>query len=175
MITEGVAVRDARTDELDAVARLLTAAYREYRPGPDTPEDLRGEFAAYENDIVDVRARLADSVLIVAEQGGRLAGSVTYYPPRPTGTGENWPPGWAGIRLLGVSPEARGRGIGRALTEECVARARGVGASTIGLHTTSLMVTARGMYERMGFRRVPEHDFLVTDDFIVMAYRLDLV
>lgn len=169
-----VVVRDAQVEELDDVARLLADSYREYRPGPDTPERLRAEFAEYENNIVDVRSRLADAVLIVAEIEGNLMGSVTYYPSRSSGTGEHWPAGWAGIRLLGVSPRARGRGLGRLLTEECIARARAEGASVVGLHTTRLMVTARRLYERMGFQRVPEYDFVVADDFVVMAYRLDL-
>jgi hypothetical protein len=42
------------------------------------------------------------------------------------------------------------------------------------LHTTQLMAVARTMYERMGFTRVPEHDFSPVPGFHVMAYRLPL-
>ena len=43
--------------------------------------------------------------------------------------------------------------------DECLRRSRQLGAHTLGLHTTELMAVARGMYERMGFLRVPEYDF----------------
>ena len=45
---------------------------------------------------------------------------------------------------------------------------------TLGLHTTEKMSVARGMYERMGFVRVPEFDFHPAPQVVVMAYRLDL-
>ncbi len=43
--------------------------------------------------------------------------------------------------------------------EECKLRARNMGASWLGLHTTEVTQSARRMYERMGFVRVPESDF----------------
>jgi ribosomal protein S18 acetylase RimI-like enzyme len=74
-----------------------------------------------------------------------------------------------------VAPEARGRGIGRLLTEECIRRARAGGRTAVGLHTTEFMAVARSMYERMGFVRVPRYDFRPSPHVLVMAYRLDLV
>ena len=65
-------------------------------------------------------------------------------------------------------------GIGRLLMDECLRRSRLRAATTMGLHTTELMAVARGMYERMGFVRVPEYDFEPGPGIIVMAYRLDL-
>lgn len=85
-----------------------------------------------------------------------------------------WPDGWASIRLLGVSPQARGLGIGRALMQECLRRARADGAVTMGLHTTKLMDVARAMYLRLGFARAPAYDFHPAPDFTVEAFRLDL-
>lgn len=77
-------------------------------------------------------------------------------------------------RLLpGVAPGARGRGVGRALTEECIRRARAAGCPAVGLHTTEFMAVARAMYERMGFVRVPALDFRPVPAIHVMAYRLD--
>lgn len=54
--------------------------------------------------------------------------------------------GWIGA--LGVLPRARGRGIGSALTEACVAWLRDRGAETVLLHATDL---GRPVYERLGF------------------------
>src|SRR5205814_10435418 len=97
--------------------------------------------------------------LFVAELDGRLVGTVTFYPSGPGSAEQGWPNDWAGIRLLGVAPEARGQGAGRALIEALIERARAQGAAAIALHTTERMEVARAMYERMGFVRVPEYDF----------------
>ena len=161
-------IRDARPDELDEVARLILAANQEYAP---LFPAHRWEF--YAADITDVRGRLGESELIVAEAGERVLGSVTFY---PTGSesGERWPSEWAGIRLLAVHPDARRLGLGRALMDECLLRCRQRGISTIGLHTTEAMALAKAMYERMGFVRRPEFDVSVGAGMVIMAYSLDI-
>ena len=167
-------VRDARSEELDQVASLMRDAYQEYRAS--FPAQV---WEGYLRDIMDVRSRIGISELIVAEQmspegGGRLVGAVTFYPDASLSERESWPSGWAGLRLLAVHPEARGLGIGRILMDECLRRSRQLGVPTLGLHTTEMMSVARGMYERMGFVRVPEFDFHPTPQIVVVAYRLDL-
>jgi ribosomal protein S18 acetylase RimI-like enzyme len=163
-----VIVRDARPEELDQAAAVMLAAYQEY--APLFPQ--RG-WEAYARDIVDVHGRAPDAELIVAERDGRIVGAVTYYPDGSRSV-ERWPEGWAGIRLLGVDPTARGLRIGRLLTEECLRRSHDRGIRTIALHTTAPMAVARAMYERMGFVRAPEFDLYPRPDFVIMAYRLDL-
>jgi ribosomal protein S18 acetylase RimI-like enzyme len=158
-----------RAGELDAAGALMVAAYAEYRP-PDPPP----MWDAYEQEIRDVRSRLADSTLIVAEDAGRLVGAVTYYGDGTKEPHGRWPHGCAVFRLLAVHPEARGRGIGRLLTNECVSRARAAGRTAMCLHTTTLMSVAQAMYERMSFVRMPAHDFYPVPEFQVMAYRLPL-
>jgi len=148
---------------------MMVVAYAEFMP-PDPPPQWLG----YRDEIRDVRRRLGESTLIVAEEGGRLLGAVTYYPDGSEEANGGWPASWAVLRLLAVHPAARGRGIGRLLTEECLRRARAAGRVAVGLHTTHLMTVARAMYERMGFVRVPEFDFFPAPQFRVMAYRLTL-
>ena len=58
--------------------------------------------------------------------------------------------------------------------DECIRRSRAMGSRALSLHTTRAMDVARGMYERMGFVRVPEYDFHPSPDVVVIAYRLDL-
>ena len=162
-------IRDARGDELDAVAEVMVAAYEEY-----IPPDATGELLAYREDIRDVRSRRAHAALIVATERERILGAVTYYPDGSREGRAGWPREWAVIRLLAVHPEARGRGVGRALTAECIRRARAGGSTAVGLHTTKFMAVAQAMYERMGFVRVPAYDFRPSPWLHVMAYRLDL-
>ena len=161
-------VRDARASELDQIAQLVLDAYQEYQAHfpPDTWE-------RYSQNIMDVRSRLDVSELIVAEHNGSVAGAVTLY-PNVVNAEQAWPPGWAGVRLLAVHPDARGQGIGRVLMDECLRRSRQRCSVAVGLHTSDIMRVARGLYERMGFVRVPEFDFRTGSNWNVMAYRLDL-
>jgi len=100
------------------------------------------------------------AVRIVAERGGELLGTVLLYPPASDAyRGLTGSLQWPEVRLLAVAPEARQQGVGKALMEECVRRARAMGADTLGLHTSASLRIASGMYERMGFERDPEHDF----------------
>ena len=162
-------VRDARTGELDQVALVMRDAYQEYQAS--FPPEM---WEVYARNIMDVRSRLGVSELIVAEHGGPVVGAVTFYPNAVQSEQEGWPPGWAGVRLLAVHPDARGLGIGRALMDECLRRARRGAAQAVGLHTSEVMRVARGMYVRMGFERTPEFDFHPGPGWVVMAYRLDL-
>ena len=164
-----IVVRETRAAELDAIGALMVAAYQEFSPPEPPPQWLH-----YLDDIRAVRRRLAESTLIVAEDAGHLVGAVTYYADGSKESAGGWPANVAVFRLLAVHPEARGRGIGRLLTEECIRRARATGAAAVGLHTTHLMNVARAMYERMGFVRVLERDFFPVPDFRVMAYQLTL-
>jgi GNAT superfamily N-acetyltransferase len=160
-------IRDARPEELEAVSDLLREAYREYEQY--FPGDAWEEYLA---NVRDVRSRLAEAQLIVAELDGRLAGTVTLYLDQKYS--DVWPAGWAGIRLLGVYPAFRGKGIGRALMDECLRRCRSAGFKVVGLHTGDMMKTAQRMYEAMGFERAPEFDFHPGPDHVVMAYKLRL-
>lgn len=168
---DGIVIRQARPDELDAVATLLDRAWTEFDAlGAGEPT-----YQSYRASVPDVAARAGDGVIFVAEAGGALLGTVHYYPPRPgQSRGEDWPSGWASIRYLGVDPSARGTGVGGALAEAMVELARADGAPVLGLHTSEWMAVARDMYERMGFVRYPEHDFHPRPGFVVTAYRLDL-
>jgi len=52
---------------------------------------------------------------------------------------------------LYVAPEARGRGLGRALMEAAIELARGRGADHMDLGTGEQDVAARALYESLGF------------------------
>ena len=172
----GVEVRDAARSDLPAARRVLLAAYQQYATA--MPPAVFGRYLA---ELLDVEARARVGRILVAEVGGRVVGTVTYYPDAAA-EGLGWPAGWAGLRALGVEPGARGRGVGRALMEACRRRAEAGGADVLCLHTDQFMTAAVAIYAAMGFRRAPAFDFDATSRFAlggvrpvpVLGYRLDL-
>jgi ribosomal protein S18 acetylase RimI-like enzyme len=159
-----ILIREARAEELAAVESLVKAAYREFQELVPA--------AGWERWMASIAetVRSPDGALIVAESGGRLCGAVQFYPDATRSAQGQWPPGSGTIRILGVEPRCRGRGLGTRLTEECLRRARELKLPTIFLYTGEFMLSARHIYEKLGFNRAPEFD----RDPGPIAYRLDL-
>jgi DNA-binding MarR family transcriptional regulator/N-acetylglutamate synthase-like GNAT family acetyltransferase len=68
----------------------------------------------------------------------------------------------AKLRLLILTPKARGLGLGNRLTDECIAFARAKGYRKMALWTQSHLTAARHIYKSRGFKLVksePNHAF----------------
>jgi ribosomal protein S18 acetylase RimI-like enzyme len=156
-------VREIRPDEYEKAGRVTALAYREFvLPGETSWEE-------YLDDIADVRGRIGRSLVLVAVEDGRILGSATL--ELGERIDDDDPPlaaDEAHIRMLGVHPDARGRGVARALIDACFERARQAGRSRITLHTTMRMKIAQTMYERMGFERLEDRVF--PDGFVLLSF-----
>lgn len=143
-------VRRADRDETLAIVAVIDAAYAEFRG-----LQPRAAWAAYLARTRGLAARWEEGEVLVASLQGSVAGTVTFY-PEPRGSG--FPPGWASFGALAVEPGARRAGIGARLVLACLERAASRGAPAVGIHSSAPMAAARALYERLGFRRSPEHD-----------------
>jgi predicted N-acetyltransferase YhbS len=165
----GLRIRDAFEGDRTAIRDVTLSAFQEYAPV------MPAHWEGYRQAILFTLADVKPAEQIVAEKGGAVVGTVLLYPAGAVLDRSSTPLGLPEIRLLAVSPTApRGRGVGAALMNECVRRARRAGAAGVTLHTSEFMRVGKGMYERMGFARAPELDFHPAADLTVMGYRLNL-
>lgn len=172
-------VRDARATDAEAIRSTTLAAYEQYADLMK-PED----WDLYRRHIESTLRKVAQSIeaddgslqQLVAGRGTEIVGTVLLYPPgSDTYRTEDSKVGdFPEVRLLAVPPSSRGLGVGSLLMTECVTRARRSGAEQLGLHTMAPMAAARHIYERMGFRALPELDFQPFDDLAAEAFVLDL-
>jgi len=161
-----VPIREAGGGELAAVEALVKGAYLEYRELVPA--------VGWERWMESITQAIHSGagLILVAEVDGISQGAVQFFPDASRSRQGHWPAGAATIRLLAVRPEARGRGLGTLLTQECLRRARELQISTIYLYTGRFMLAAQQIYEKLGFQRAPEFD--PPQDPGPIAYRLDL-
>ncbi|MCR6712866.1 MAG: GNAT family N-acetyltransferase [Demequina sp.] len=115
----------------------------------------------------DAHARAEKAILLAMADGergeGAIVGTLTVVPPgspfiERAGSGE------FELRMLAVSPMERGRGIGAELTLYGVKLAQEQGATGIVLSTMETMHAAHRLYERLGFVRRTDLDWVVQDN-----------
>jgi ribosomal protein S18 acetylase RimI-like enzyme len=162
-----VIVRDARPGELAEVGDIRVAAY--LADGYLTPD------SGYAPTLRALGRDGGGTVLVaVDERGdGRILGTVMLQPWPHAGqvvTGGHE----AEIRALAVIPEARGRGTGSALLRAVIERAAQQGVRYLVLLTLPEMLAAQRLYQRSGFRRLPDRDWSPAPGATLLAYGLAL-
>ena len=161
----------ATVAEHAAAGQVTAEAYREFvRPGDD-------DWERYLLRIADVASRADQTTILVAVDDGRVVGSLTLEIDgrvRDDEDDEQRPldPEEAHIRMLGVDPAARARGVARALMAGSEERARAAGKTFMTLNTTPRMKAAQAMYERLGYERTP--DIVFPDGFVLLGYAKQL-
>lgn len=159
-----VVVRPARPEELAAAGEVVLRAYT--ADGHDV--------GGYAQTLLDAADRARDAEVAVAVDGaGRVLGSVTFARP-----GSRWAelarPGEAEFRMLGVDPAHRGLGVGAALIEWCLDRARQAGCSSLVMCSMDEMTTAHRLYDRMGFVRRPDLDWVPEPGVLLLGFHRPL-
>ncbi len=149
MSEANIELREALASDMDWVVQQHGAQYlREF--------GWNSEFEALVADIVTKMQAQHDPAWErgwIAELDGQRVGSVFVVRKGAT---------QAQLRLLLLTPKARGRGLGSRLTDECIAFAQALGYQSMILWTHSNLTVARAIYARRGFRLIqsePYHGF----------------
>jgi ribosomal protein S18 acetylase RimI-like enzyme len=161
-----VEIREATPADYAEAGAITARAYREFVHG--------GDWEDYLESIADVASRADRTTIVIAVEDGRILGSATLELTDRVEPDEDpeLDPHEAHIRMLGIAPEARRRGIARALMADCMDRARAKGKTFLTLHTTDRMAAAQRMYESLGFVR--GEDRVLADGFVLLSFRADL-
>ncbi len=137
----------ATRKDFEAIADLNIAAYAEFASCLPS-----GSWEVMQKNLRNIAKRAESAEFIVYRSSNDIIGSVAYC---PSGKGDTtiFSPDMASLLLLAVHPEHRGKGIAKALTVACIAKAVNDKASLIGLFTSELMQSAQHIYRNLGFQQ----------------------
>lgn len=163
---EALVIRPATAADFATVGRITADVYvgEGYVPSSLTER------------LLDVASRAAATTILVAvdHAGAGVVGAVSLVRPGST-FAQIAREGEAEVRMLAVSPEARGGGFGQALMVACVGLARDWQARTLVLSTQQTMKAAQRLYERLGMTRTESRDWVSKYGDTRMVYELPLV
>ncbi len=143
-----IRLRDYQSADAENLNRIAVSAFDQF-------QDHYRDWPAMRAGLSKTSDLGVSGEVIIAELQGAFAGAVAYFGPNSQKAAffdQRWPI----IRMLVVDPAFRGKGIGRALSNACIARARRDGSPIIALRTSPIMSVALPMYLKMGF--VKAHD-----------------
>src|SRR5207253_11047274 len=120
-------IREARPEEYEDVGDVVAAAYAPY----GSPDDEG--WNEHLHLVRSVADRAQRTVVLAAVEDGRVLGSATIELFGVIGDDDHEVmPDWAYLRMVGVHPDAQGRGIGRALVRDVIDRVRAEGRRHLG-------------------------------------------
>lgn len=124
--------------QLAFIIRSVLAEFKANKPGTvyydPTTDDLSALF------------QTINSAYFVATIDNEIVGGSGVYPT------PNLPDGYCELVKIYLSPAARGKGIGKALMQQCFSTAKELGYTSIYLETMPELSTAVGMYKQIGFK-----------------------
>lgn len=164
-----IEIHEVKPEEFEEAGRITASAWQRW-DGAD-PE----AWETFRQHIADVASRAQVGSVFVASKNRQILGSVTLELTERLPDEDNPGPlakDEAHVRLLGVAPAARRRGVGRLLMEHCISVARAHGKHRLTVNTGDRNVAAQALYEGMGFVR--GSDTGRPNGLIIRSYQLTL-
>lgn len=161
MSNQEYTVRNARPEEFEEIGKLMVQVYSQLDGFPKQSE--QPDYYKMLTNIGALTKNPEIELLVAVSPENKIAGGVLFisdmkhYGSGGTATKEQ---NASGFRLLAVDHSARGLGIGKLLTNECIRKARDKKVNHLVIHTTKAMQTAWKMYENLGFKRAVDLDFM---------------
>jgi putative acetyltransferase len=137
-------IRPIQPSDNEPLASLIRQVFREFKI--DKPGTV------YTDPTTDALYQLFQqpaSAYFVAEENGTIIGGCGVYPT------EGLPAGCAELVKFYLAAEARGKGIGNQLMQQSIAAARELGYKQLYLESFPELGKAVSMYEKAGFRPLP--------------------
>ncbi|WP_422648750.1 Histone acetyltransferase HPA2-related acetyltransferase [Cupriavidus sp. H18C1] len=142
--------RLATASDWGQIAAVTQEAYAQYEL--EIMEDCRASFQQGMRSVLATNT--SDMEWWVAETDHGISGAVLFCHPGATLQaldGSTVTLALPEARLLSVSPQARGLGLGRTLMQICIQRARDIGAQALVVRTMPEMGAANRLCQQMGF------------------------
>lgn len=159
--------RPARPADYSEVRRITREAYLQ-----------AGHFTAdhpYMSVLGNVEHRAEHAEVWVAEASGAVVAAVTQ-----TFAGQPYSEiaveDELEFRMLAVDPAVQGGGIGRAVVRQVIEHAQSRPAiRAVSITSATFMDRAHALYESLGFQRVPDRDWYVPgEDVLLWVFRLEM-
>ena len=156
MLNTKFTYRNGTKEDTAALQALGKRSYSEF--SQVLTDDNWAKMNAFLESEETLKKLIDQSTVFVCERGSDLIGMIYLVPSgNPT---ELFEKDWSYIRYLGVDPAYRGHGIGSKLTDMCLDRAKQMNETHVALHTSNFMAPAPTIYEKRGFRKIKEIDYL---------------
>lgn len=167
-------IKEANPKEFNTIGDLMVMVYDQLDGFPSVIE--QPEYYSMLRNIGELTRKPKVTLLTAISKGHKIVGAVLYFGDMSQygsgGTAIHEKEA-AGFRLLAVHPSHRGHGLGKVLTQACIDEAKKQGRNTLVIHSTKAMKLAWSMYERMGFKRAVDLDFM-QEELPVYGFRLHL-
>lgn len=143
-MTDKIEIRKVQPNDNHTLASLIRKVFEEH--------DAPTQNTVYSDPTTDhlfELFNLPNAVLWVAVLNNSIAGCAGIYPT------EGLPSSHAELVKIYLSAQSRGKGIGKALIEQCFLSAKNFGYTHLYLESMPEFATAVSMYKKLGFTNLP--------------------
>ncbi|HEX6426290.1 MAG TPA: GNAT family N-acetyltransferase [Niastella sp.] len=147
--------RAGKIDDLKNIKQLALKSWEQFQPVlTDENWETLSTILTNDNTYINLLNN-SQSIICTTEKDTIIGMAFLVSSGNPT---DLYDKDWSYIRFVTVDPDFGGQGIGKQLTKKCIDLAKNNGETTIALHTSEIMNTARHIYEALGFTILKEID-----------------